>query len=131
MPDQKTIDQFIREHRALHIAVSTATRTTDDSDWEHDAYRVKLTYQGRQMTLNYRKGVGHQGNPPQLDEILDSIRSEDPCEETFEDWAPSLGYDTDSRKAYATYQACVKQAKQAKALLGADSYAVLLDCEGL
>lgn len=27
---------------------------------------------------------------------------------TFEDWAPDLGYDPDSRKAYEIYQACLK-----------------------
>lgn len=50
---------------------------------------------------------------------------------TFEEWACDLGYDTDSRKAEATFNACVKQCKQARAWLGGDNYARLLDCEGL
>lgn len=36
----------------------------------------------------------------------------------FEDWASELGYDTDSRKAEATYRACVDQSLAFKALIG-------------
>jgi len=37
---------------------------------------------------------------------------------TFEEWAPNLGYDTDSRKAEATYRACLGIGLKLRAALG-------------
>jgi hypothetical protein len=37
---------------------------------------------------------------------------------TFEEWASNLGYDTDSRKAEATYRACLDTALKLRAALG-------------
>jgi hypothetical protein len=39
----------------------------------------------------------------------------------FESWAGEFGYDTDSRKAEATYRACVEIALQLRALLGGET----------
>lgn len=40
--------------------------------------------------------------------LLDS----EACGQSFESWADDLGYDTDSRKAFDTYQACMKCGEQ-------------------
>jgi hypothetical protein len=40
------------------------------------------------------------------------------AEQTFEDWCGDLGWDTDSRKALATYLACQEERKQLLKLLG-------------
>jgi hypothetical protein len=39
---------------------------------------------------------------------------------TFEQWAGEYGYDTDSRKAEATYRACLEIALQLRAIVGDD-----------
>lgn len=128
---QKTIDQFIRENPGLRIEVSTGKRQTDPDGWEHDRYRVKIRKGAEELRLTYRKGIGHHGNPPQLDEILDAIRTESYDVDDFNEWAASLGYDPDSRKAYKTWEACVKQARDARRLLGVQKFDELLECEGL
>jgi hypothetical protein len=40
------------------------------------------------------------------------------AEQTFDDWCGDLGWDTDSRKALATYLACQEERKQLLKLLG-------------
>lgn len=124
-----TVHDRIREFR-LRIQVGPGKREYDYDGWEHDAYRVRLIGPGgKMMTLRYRKGLGHAGSPPQLDEVLDAIAADSASVENadgFADWANEFGYDTDSRKAEATYKACVKQAKDARALLGDANYDLLL-----
>lgn len=45
----------------------------------------------------------------------------------FEDWATDLGYDTDSRKAYATFQTCLQQAAELRGFLGNAAFDELLN----
>jgi hypothetical protein len=50
---------------------------------------------------------------------------------SFEDWAGDLGYDTDSRKAEATYRACLETGLALRASLGNAGFAKLQTaCEG-
>lgn len=64
---------------------------------------------------------------PSAADILDCLSS-DACgiEQSFEDWASDLGYDTDSRKAFDTYQTCQRQAKELRSLLGREAFNELL-----
>lgn len=48
--------------------------------------------------------------------VLDS----DACNMSFNEWCSDFGYDTDSRKAYATYEACQKSGDQLKRLFNHD-----------
>lgn len=67
--------------------------------------------------------------PPTRAEVLDNLASEaDGIESTrgFEDWAGEFGYDTDSRKALATYEACLKSARSLRDFLGRDAFYLLL-----
>ena len=43
---------------------------------------------------------------------------DDPQQATFENWASDFGYDVDSRKAEQTYQACLKQTREAERVFG-------------
>lgn len=134
----KTIDEFIRRHPGLRIEVSGARRVTRASDngewdnWDHDRYRVRLTMEGRAFTMIYRKGIGHRGSPPQLDEVLDSLRADSwAVDEDFDEWARGFGYSTDSRRAYATWEECRKQGRRLSAFLTEPEFRLLLECEGL
>lgn len=45
--------------------------------------------------------------PPHAADLLHSLLSDaSACEQSFESWCNEIGYDTDSRKAHATYLAC-------------------------
>ena len=105
------------------------TRTRNEDGWEHDRYRVKLTREGRSMTLTYRMGTGHYGSPPTLDLVLDCLASDAAGVENsdgFEDWALDYGYDPDSRKAESFYRAGVKQTDDLRRLLGDDGFNLLV-----
>ena len=63
----------------------------------------------------YREYVEHDSRPvaPKLDDVFYSLSIDaEALGMSFEDWASDLGYDTDSRSAFATYEACQKAAKQ-------------------
>jgi hypothetical protein len=52
-----------------------------------------------------------KATPPKIDDVLHSlVMDADACEMSFADWCGSLGYDEDSRKAFAIYEACQKNA---------------------
>jgi hypothetical protein len=57
--------------------------------------------------------------PPSVSDILSSLACDARCSETsFDDWCSELGYDTDSRKAFDMYQACVKTRSDMVRLMG-------------
>ncbi len=68
-------------------------------------------------------GVGKSGQPPILPEFADVlgclVHDADAIDSgSFEDWADDRGYDPDSRKAEATYRACLEIALKLQAALG-------------
>lgn len=58
--------------------------------------------------------------PPALRDVMHSILMDASAidEGSFEEWAPNLGYDPDSRKAEAIYRACLETALKLRAALG-------------
>jgi hypothetical protein len=46
------------------------------------------------------------GAPSPADVLVCLIRDAEACDQSFESWCSDLSYDTDSRKAFATYEAC-------------------------
>jgi hypothetical protein len=92
-----------------------------------------LQYQGRIMSTNYIFGDGaaYRAASPSKKEKLGRVKPEDVIYSllvdaevlsytTFEDWAGSYGYDLDSRKAFACYEACLRSAHHLKTLLKDD-----------
>ena len=61
---------------------------------------------------------------PTSEDVLDALLSDaDALQyDTFEDWAPELGYDTDSIKAKKIYEACRKTGSELKKLLGHENF---------
>ena len=117
------------------------TEGGDSKEWEHDAWIVALTYQGRTYSdIAYRMGTGNSApatypdgalgmqpvrdwkpTPPTPADVLSSLLMDvSGLDEGFEDWASSLGYDADSRKADGIYRACLETLPKLHALLGPD-----------
>lgn len=91
-------------------------------EWQRNAhpYRVTLRYKGRQMSLDFFMGQAHT-DEPDAEGVLDCLLSDcSALDQSFEDWCGDFGYDTDSRKAEATYKACADLGKKVKRLLGDD-----------
>ena len=92
-------------------------------------YRAGLAHSRR--VTDYREGATHDPKgrggwllptEPKARDILESLqvdcRSAD--HDTFEDFADEFGYDSDSRKAEAIYNACRKTRSEMRKLLGAE-----------
>ena len=125
-------------------------RRKDGDDWEHDSWNVSLTFKARTYTdIAYRMGIGHSPQaqpvrtihdqevakrfyerppngtwnptPPTAAELISSLMMDvSGLDESFEGWAASLGFDTDSRKAEGIYRQCLETLPKLRALLGAD-----------
>ena len=84
---------------------------------------------GDEWPVYFSMGLGHQGNPPELADVLDCLASDAAGfenDQDFEEWANEYGYDTDSRKAETIYRAIDDQINGMKAFLGETAYETLL-----
>lgn len=96
----------------------------DGDGWEHRAFTLRLHRAESSATMDspWRQGMGVTSSPE--DEpwtVLDSLVSDAAMGLTgFDDFCGDLGYDTDSRKAFATWEACQRTADQLAAFLGGE-----------
>lgn len=77
-------------------------------------------------------GASRRPIVPPLADVLYSLQSDADVLNYggFEDWAPDLGYDPDSRKAEAIWRACIEIALKLRAAIGDDGLAALaVACE--
>lgn len=121
-----------------------------DDDWQRQAFHwtIVMRYDGRSFQTSYWMGSAHvekvtpNGNvvkgdlrkyhgdirrlkdrpiAPKRDEVLASLASDVRLgQETFVDFCGDLGYDTDSRKALHTWEACVQMGIDLQRLFGRD-----------
>lgn len=127
-----TIEQFIAQYN-VRADVKPADRNPNvvADDWTRDAshYRIVLHAGPRQLTTYFSMGSAHTREPGAA-EVLDSLASDASSVEyvrDFEQWADEIGYDPDSRKAFATFEVVRKQSAALKRLLGDDAYDELLN----
>jgi len=83
-------------------------------------------------TIHYMENT--EPEPPKLDEVLDCMVSDVAGVidgQSFEEWANEYGYDTDSRKAEKTYNACREEQRQLISLFGRAGLNELLKIERL
>lgn len=95
---------------SLHYSVEYLGEAFQDT-WQHDLWEVTLTRDGTSETFRYRTGIGHRRDgeavdPPMADVVHCLISDGEAALQDFEDWANDLGYDPDSRKAYAMWVEC-------------------------
>ncbi|MHC4429759.1 MAG: hypothetical protein ACYS0D_14330 [Planctomycetota bacterium] len=110
MNDEMTMVEFC-EREGVRITCQTAP-PPQEGDWEADAFHWKVTLRcnGRRLTTEFHQGSAHTSEPTAADVLscLVSDAASVEYEDSFEAWAESLGYDTDSRKAERTYKACTR-----------------------
>jgi hypothetical protein len=87
--------------------------------WEHHAYSVKVTRGAESFETTYRQGLAHTDGPS-LVTVLACLMSDATAGElgSFEAFCDDFGYDTDSRRAESTYNACKDTAAAMHRLLG-------------
>ena len=88
-------------------------------------------YGFRQMTIPFSQGL-YFTESPKLDSVLDCLLNDSIGVDgvIFEDFCSEFGYDEDSIKAKKVYEACKKNSKKLKNLLGS-TYFELIKCERL
>lgn len=78
----------------------------DEDGWEHQRWTFTLTLDGRELIVPFRTGTAWE-EVPSAAVVLSAIRSDaEAGVEDFEEFCANFGYDTDSRKAYATWEEC-------------------------
>lgn len=97
----------------------------DGQNWNHHIITVKNLKTGKRTSFDFWASIAR----PHLstkDDILGAFRCFlDDCVcglESFEDFCADLGYDTDSRRAEATWKACRRSAEKFKRISTDDIY---------
>lgn len=109
----------------------------DADSWSGDASWYDVTLERHPhipLTVPFGMGSAHTEEPTAADVlnclVLDAMGYEN-ADGSFEEWASEYGYDTDSRRAYRTYQQVEKQTNKLRAFLGDEYDAYLYDTEQL
>lgn len=86
-----------------------STGSQRDADgWDHNVHAITLTHHGKTLSFTFRTGLMWDDDMTP-DTVLPAFASEARDIDytmSFEEWAEDLGYDTDSRRAEATFNAC-------------------------
>ena len=111
------------QQTALDFMKATGTKLTvkfinhdyyfNDDKQTRDIYRFRLSRNGQSYTAKFGQSISNSGytnkerKEPAAYNILACITKYDP--DTFENFCREYGYDTDSRSAFKTYKAVVKE----------------------
>lgn len=127
-----TMKQFVNRY---HIKIENEWVDTNpnmqDSKNRMNHYKVtlfaRIDGKRKQFTTYFSMGLG-LSHEPDAASVLDCIASDSSGidGQSFEQWADDYGYDTDSRSAERTYNACISQASKLKKFLGESVYETLL-----
>jgi hypothetical protein len=124
-----------KEFCIKYCITATATKVAQNpnmADWKDATHWEIVLTRGRDAarTVTYfSQGSAHTAFPT-APKVMACLASDARGTEevAFEEWASDFGYDTDSRKAEATFHACQEAAQDLRRFLG-KRYAELLQCE--
>ena len=113
MPETSDTAEFMLDAMGFEFDATQLPARTDRSasEWDKDAthWRVRFQRNGATFVTEYSMGSAH-GGEPQAHDVMESLLQDMDSVDgySFEEWADSIGADSDSRKAEATYNACRK-----------------------
>lgn len=101
-----TMTEYVESHGITVEILKDKGFQTDEDNWEHHAYQLRVHFDGRTIDTRWMQGTGITESPvDRPDMVFDSLISDASTEsDTFEDFCGEFGYDTDSRRAYATWE---------------------------
>ncbi len=112
----------------IRLELTPARWNPDTKQWDYLATLNNLKYR---FTTEYHCGAGWKDEKtnrpiaPSLADILSCLLlNSSAVGQTFNQWCGEYGYDTDSRKALETYDACIWSGEQTNELLGDKKEAV-------
>jgi hypothetical protein len=130
----QTIEQFVKKH-GIHFDAHQIPSNPNMSDMPTGSRHWSCTLRRNQgepfgtLTIPFSQGPAIIEDPT-AEDILDCLASDasgiESSAETFEDWCGEYGYDTDSRKAEAIFNACVEQTERLRAFLTPEEFEELL-----
>src|SRR4051812_47288926 len=99
------------------------------SEWQRDAtgWRVTLELDGRTMSVDFWTGQAITDDPTAADVLASVIMDAHLGDQSFADFCADLGYDPDSRRAYAQWEECRARRAEVLDLLG-DAWDELSRC---
>lgn len=108
----------------LEAEVTYIDEGRDDDGWERREWSVLLRYDGREMSTKFYTGM--MLGEPTAEDVMQSLFSDAEGVEYdgFEAWAENYGFDPDSRKALADYEAIEEQTERFKEFCGSDYHAL-------
>jgi hypothetical protein len=136
MPD--TLAQFIRKagiDTAVLPADSNPNMPDNGAGYMTQHFLVTFKLEERTFSVPFSGGelafATRPSGQPSAEDVLECLRSDAySADQSFEDWCGDYGEDSDSRRAYATWQAAQKQTDDLRAFLGGANFAALLETEG-
>lgn len=129
---ETTVSDFLRVNCSVQWGVIYAGsyKELNGQAWEHDKWSFTFTRTDVKKSINfdYHTGVGHRiksklskeysaVKPGPAGIIYSVIMGGNACHQSFADWCAALGYDTDSRKALAMYEACQQEYNKLQSML--------------
>lgn len=107
---------------AASTAFTTKFKGSLNPDWDkqylHDAFTCTLVNKSHRYRFTFyqsrNESTGTGSKPPTAYDVLAVLTKYDPG--TFENFCSDFGYDTDSRTAYKTYKAVMKEWKNIELL---------------
>lgn len=71
------------------------------------------------VEVPFYMGLGHKGNPPELDDVIESLIGDSRCEQlTFREFCRDCGYSTDSISALNIYNSCKGSIEKVEQMTG-------------
>lgn len=123
LAQQVKIDSSLRDMTTEERDEANRTRReTGYTDTGRTYWTVTLRYKGRKMTTPYNMGSAHTSEPGAASVLSCLISDNESVKNarSFEDWCGDMGWDSDSRRAERTYNACRDLGAKVERLLGPD-----------
>lgn len=103
----------------------------NDNGWQAHSWKTWLYVDGIQVyECNYSKGMAFSVNDtPTTQEIIIGLHNDGYYGgESFEQWCAEFGYDDDSRKAFAIYEACQEAASKYEEIFSLEEREAIAEC---
>lgn len=123
------IDEWPPDARHFLVTLKRSpARTVGSAELLDGRWSAEQAGSSSTLAVPFSQGSGHTEEPTAAD-VLDCLASDGASVEnarSFDDWAVEYGYDTDSRRAFATYETCQRQARELREWLGDEATEALL-----
>lgn len=94
----------------------------------HDAETIKYAVCGKRYTTTTFNGTKLQLKEPEIADVLYSLLLDgDAINYTFPEWCDNFGYDSDSKQAEKTYNACVENGRKLQNIFSPKELDTLLE----